>query len=139
MVRFEYIRRLGYYCTESSEHNSEYNMFFIKSKYPELIEKYNIPLDEYPRRCVKQIEDWETRHDSLIQNPELTHERTREYASYIMESMVLNQPYKIGGNILNNGVIENLPRDACVEVPALLMAAESNPVTWVACLCSLQR
>lgn len=49
MVRFEYIKRLGYYCTESSEHNAEYNPFFIKAKYPELIEKYNIPLDEYPR------------------------------------------------------------------------------------------
>lgn len=96
-------------------------------KYPELIEKYNIPLDEYPRRCVKQIEDWETRHDSLIQNPELTHERTREYASYIMESMVLNQPYKIGGNILNNGVIENLPRDACVEVPCLVDGSGIKP------------
>ena len=52
MVRYEYINRLGYYCTESSEHNAEYNPLFIKSKYPELIEAYNIPLDEYPRRCV---------------------------------------------------------------------------------------
>jgi len=52
MVRFEYIKHLGYYCTESSEHNAEYNPFFIKSRYPELIEKFNIPLDEYPRRCI---------------------------------------------------------------------------------------
>ena len=69
MVRMDYIRRFGYYCTESSEHNAEYNMFYIKSKYPELIERYNIPLDEYPRRCVNQIaglgqgtgraEDWQ--------------------------------------------------------------------------------
>ena len=55
MVRYKYIRRLGYYCTESSEHNAEYNPFFIKSKYPELIEKYNIPIDEYPRRCIQQV------------------------------------------------------------------------------------
>ena len=55
MVRYEYIRTLGYYCTESSEHNSEYNPFFIKSRYPEMIDKFNIPLDEYPRRCIKQI------------------------------------------------------------------------------------
>ena len=61
LVRFEYIRRFGYYCTESSEHNAEYNNLFIKSKYPELIEKYRIPLDEYPRRCVRQIERWNTR------------------------------------------------------------------------------
>ena len=53
MVRYEYIRRLGYYCTESSEHNAEYNPFFIKSKYPEMIEQFNIPLDEYPRRCIE--------------------------------------------------------------------------------------
>ena len=55
LVRLDYIRRFGYYCTESSEHNSEYNMFYIKSKYPELIDRYHIPLDEYPRRCVEQI------------------------------------------------------------------------------------
>ena len=58
LVRLDYIRRFGYYCTESSEHNSEYNMFYIKSKYPELIDRYHIPLDEYPRRCVEQIAGW---------------------------------------------------------------------------------
>ena len=58
-TRFEYIKSFGYYCTESSEHNAEYNNFFIKSRYPELIERYNIPLDEYPRRCVTQIKAWE--------------------------------------------------------------------------------
>ena len=59
MIRYEYIRNLGYYCTESSEHNAEYNAFYIKSRYPELIDRYNIPLDEYPRRCIKQIAEWE--------------------------------------------------------------------------------
>ena len=54
----EYIKHFGYYCTESSEHNAEYNMFYIKSKYPELIDRFNIPLDEYPRRCVNQINGW---------------------------------------------------------------------------------
>ena len=58
LVRYEYIRRLGYYCTESSEHNAEYNNLFIKSKYPELIDRYNIPLDEYPRRFINQIAAW---------------------------------------------------------------------------------
>ena len=46
MVRFDYIDKLGYYCTESSEHNAEYNCFYIKSRYPELIERFQIPLDE---------------------------------------------------------------------------------------------
>ena len=55
MVRFEYIKHLGYYCTESSEHNAEYNPFFIKSRYPELIDQFNIPLDEYPRRCIRSL------------------------------------------------------------------------------------
>ena len=58
MVRFDYIEKLGYYCTESSEHNAEYNPFYIKAGREDLIEKFNIPLDEYPRRCVKHIERW---------------------------------------------------------------------------------
>lgn len=120
LTRFEYIKRFGYYCTESSEHNSEYNPFFIKSKYPDLIERFRIPLDEYPRRCVNQIADWEKRKDELIANPTLDHTRSLEYASYIMEAIVTNTPYKIGGNVINTGLIENLVPDACVEVPCLV-------------------
>ncbi len=127
MVRFEYIRRLGYYCTESSEHNAEYNPFFIKSKYPELIERYNIPLDEYPRRCVKQIKEWNERRDELVHNATLTHVRSKEYASYIMEAIVTNNPYKIGGNVLNTGLIDNLPAEACVEVPCLVDGSGVTP------------
>ena len=119
LVRFEYIRRLGYYCTESSEHNAEYNCFFIKSRYPELIERYRIPLDEYPRRCVRQIERWEKDRELYLSN-NVTHTRTREYASYIMESIVTDTPYRIGGNVLNTGLITNLPAEACVEVPCLV-------------------
>lgn len=120
MVRFEYIKHLGYYCTESSEHNAEYNQLFIKSRYPEMIEKFNIPLDEYPRRCIRQIEEWKTEKEKILDNGKITHTRTKEYASYIMEAIVTNKPYKIGGNVLNNGLIENLPSDACVEVPCLV-------------------
>ncbi len=128
MVRMDYIRRFGYYCTESSEHNAEYNMFYIKSKYPELIERYNIPLDEYPRRCVRQIEGWAKERDELKQSKHLDHQRTREYASYIMESIVNNTPYEIGGNVLNKGgLIENLPQDACVEVPCLVNGKGIHP------------
>ena len=128
MVRMDYIRRFGYYCTESSEHNAEYNMYYIKSKYPELIERYNIPLDEYPRRCVKQIAGWAKERDELKTGKHLDHQRTKEYASYIMESIVNNTPYEIGGNVLNKGgLIENLPQDACVEVPCLVNGKGVHP------------
>ena len=128
LVRLDYIRRFGYYCTESSEHNSEYNMFYIKSKYPELIDRYHIPLDEYPRRCVEQIAGWEKERDELRTQNKLDHERSREYASYIMESIVTGTPYKIGGNVLNTGnLIENLPADACVEVPCLIDGMGVHP------------
>lgn len=120
MVRYEYIHRLGYYCTESSEHNAEYNPFFIKNQYPELIEKYNIPLDEYPRRCINQIKNWKEERDSILADGKITHERSREYASYIMEAITTGNPYKIGGNVLNTGLIDNLPADACVEVSCLV-------------------
>lgn len=127
MVRFDYIKRLGYYCTESSEHNAEYNSFYIKAKYPELIEKYNIPLDEYPRRCIKQIAEWEEERNRILDNGKITHERSKEYASYIMEAVVTNNPYKIGGNVLNTGLIDNLPADACVEVPCMVDGNGINP------------
>ena len=119
LTRFEYIRRLGYYCTESSEHNAEYNNLFIKSKYPELIDRYRIPRDEYPRRCINQIADWKSSKEKYL-NGEITHSRTHEYASYIMEAIVADKPYQIGGNVLNTGLITNLPAEACVEVPCLV-------------------
>lgn len=121
-VRIDYIRNFGYYCTESGEHNAEYNMFYIKSKYPELIEKYEIPLDEYPRRCIKQIEGWKKEYADMLENGVKDHQRSNEYASRIMEAMVTNTPFEIGGNVLNtnNGLITNLPAEACVEVPCLV-------------------
>ena len=127
MVRFDYIDKLGYYCTESSEHNAEYNPFYIKPNYPELIDKFNIPLDEYPRRCINQIANWQKQKEELLNGGDIAHSRTHEYASRIMEAMVTNTPYKIGGNVLNKGLIDNLPSDACVEVPCLIDGSGVNP------------
>jgi alpha-galactosidase len=128
MVRFDYIEKLGYYCTESSEHNAEYNPFYIKGAYPELIGQFNIPLDEYPRRCVNQIKGWKEEYESLSRADELAHERSGEYASYIMESISTGGAYKIGGNVLNRGgLISNLPVEACVEVPCLVDGNGVNP------------
>ncbi|MDF2908080.1 MAG: melA [Herbinix sp.] len=127
MVRYEYIHRFGYYCTESSEHNAEYNPFFIKSRYPQLIEDFQIPLDEYPRRCVNQIKGWEEEKNNILQDGKITHERSEEYASYIMEAVVTNKPIKIGGNVMNTGLIDNLPAEACVEVPCLVDGSGIHP------------
>ena len=127
MVRLEIMKRFGYYVTESSEHSAEYMPFFIKDKYPDLIDRFNIPLDEYPRRCVRQIERWEKLRDELTQDPNITHVRSNEYASRIMDSMETNVPYKFGGNVLNTGLITNLPGNACVEVPCFSDAGGVTP------------
>ena len=127
-VRSIYIERFGYYCTESSEHNAEYNPYFIKSQYPEMIERYKIPLDEYPRRCVNQIEGWKEEYQKLIKEGIKEIKRSDEYASRIMEAVVNNTPYKIGGNVLNTGhLISNFPEEACVEVPCLVDGMGIHP------------
>jgi alpha-galactosidase len=127
MVRFDYIDKLGYYCTESSEHNAEYNYFYIKENRPELIEKFNIPLDEYPRRCVNQIAGWAKQKEELLAGGQITHTRSREYASHIMEAILTDQPYRIGGNVINNGLIPNLPNEACVEVSCMVDRTGIHP------------
>ncbi len=116
MIRFEMMHQFGYYLTESSEHSAEYMPYWIKSKYPELIEEFNIPLDEYPRRCVEQIAKWEKQRDELVHNNDLSHTRSHEYGSRILEAMETGVPTSIGGNVLNTGLITNLPAKAIVEV-----------------------
>ncbi|MBT5876836.1 MAG: alpha-glucosidase/alpha-galactosidase, partial [Candidatus Latescibacteria bacterium] len=120
MVRFELMRHFGFYVTESSEHSAEYMPYWIKSRNPELIEEFNIPIDEYPRRCEKQIARWTEQSLDMVHNKTLSHERTHEYGSYIMEAMETDVPYRIGGNVLNEGLITNLPRKAVVEVACLV-------------------
>ncbi|BBH19104.1 alpha-galactosidase [Paenibacillus baekrokdamisoli] len=126
MVRYEMMLKFGYYITESSEHNAEYHPYFIKRNYPELVDRFNIPLDEYPRRCIEQIGNWKKLKADLVNNTELHHERSHEYASYIFEAIETNVPFKIGGNVMNTGLITNLPREAVVEVSCLV---DRNGVT----------
>ncbi len=120
MVRLELMRHFGYYVTESSEHNAEYTPYWIKRDRPDLVEEFNIPLDEYPRRCVNQIAEWKKRRESIVADPTLTHEKTHEFGSFIMDAVVTGTPYCIHGNVLNRGLITNLPADAVVEVPCLV-------------------
>ncbi len=120
MVRLAVLRDFGYYITESSEHNAEYTPWWIKSAYPGLIDEYNIPLDEYPRRCIRQIEEWKKQYQELSGDPHIGHELSLEYGSAIMEAAVTDRPCRIGGNVLNHGLIDNLPSEAVVEVPCLV-------------------
>ena len=127
LVRLEMMNRFGYYNTESSEHTSEYHPYFIKKDHPELIEKFNIPLDEYPRRCINQIRDWKELRKKIMLPENVVHERSREYGSRIIEACETGTPLKIYGNVMNNGLITNLPANACVEVPIMVDENGLNP------------
>lgn len=129
-VRYEILRKFGYFVTESSEHFAEYSPWFIKRDRPDLIEKFNIPLDEYPRRCEKQMADWaaelqriETQHDIEIK-------QSREYAASIINSLATGEPSVIYGNVLNKGLIDNLPADCAVEVACLVDRNGVQPVKF---------
>ncbi len=115
MVRYEYLRCFGYYCTESSEHNAEYTPYFIKRSKPELIDKYNIPLDEYLLRCKRQMNRFYSEIEEL-EKDDLPYKRSNEYVSFIIEAIAKKIPFSFAGNVLNKGSISNLPYEACVEV-----------------------
>lgn len=123
-VRYEMLHRLGYFVTESSEHFSEYVPWFIKRDRPDLIEKFNIPLDEYIRRCEAQIIFWEFMRDELAagryDNPLFRVTPSVEYGSLIIHSLETGQPRVVYGNVPNQGLIDNLPAGCCVEVPCLV-------------------
>ena len=120
-VRYDMFKRLGYFVTESSEHFSEYTPWFIKRDRPDLIEKYNIPLDEYITRCEKQIAGW-ARLRKKLENPKsrVSVMRSNEYGSGIIHSQETGIPRVIYGNVPNTGLIDNLPEGCCVEVPCLV-------------------
>lgn len=120
-VRYEIFKYLGYFVTESSEHFSEYCPYFIRSDAPELIERFNIPLDEYIRRCEVQLSGWEDLRAKLERGEELGEiKRSSEYGSTIIHSCETGVPSVVYGNVDNDGYIDNLPYDCCVEVPCLV-------------------
>jgi len=145
-VRYEMFTRLGYFVTESSEHFSEYVPWFIKRDRPDLIEKYNIPLDEYLGRCQAQIKAWQFAQQSQERSEEAlrrelsgikvmptniegiirsfkemdTISPSVEYGSGIIHSMETGTPRLIYGNVINHGIIDNLPPGCCIEVPCLV-------------------
>ena len=126
LVRHDIMHRFGYYNTESSEHTSEYNPYYIKHKYPELIKRFNIPLDEYPRRCVEQIKGWQELREKVL-STEIEHVKSHEFAAPIINAVVNGVPYEIHASVLNKGLITNLPQDACVEVKCLVDRNGANP------------
>jgi alpha-galactosidase len=120
-VRYEVFRRTGYFVTESSEHFSEYTPWFIKRDRPDLIERYEVPLDEYLSRCEDQIAEWQALKARFERGElEITHERSHEYGSLIVHSLETGTPRVVYGNVPNRGLIDNLPQGCCVEVPCLV-------------------
>jgi alpha-galactosidase len=130
-VRYEVLKHFGAFVTESSEHFAEYVPWFIKHGRDDLIERFNVPLDEYPRRCERQIAEWEEMRASLEAGAELVSERSVEYGAHIVRAAVTGEPFTFNGNVPNswNGrqLIDNLPLDCCVEVPCIAGADGIEP------------
>ena len=126
-VRYEMLTRLGYFVTESSEHFAEYTPYFIKEGREDLIEKYGIPLDEYPKRCVEQIERWKSEAAAYNAADKIEVKASHEYASSIINSVWTGEPSVIYGNVRNNGCITSLPENCAVEVPCLVDRSGIQP------------
>jgi alpha-galactosidase len=123
-VRYELLKRFGYFVTESSEHFAEYVPWFIKRGREDLIERFNIPLDEYPRRCETQLARWNDLRAGVEAGEELPVERSREYGADIIRACETGEPFVFNGNVPNRTaagglLIDNLPADCCVEVPCV--------------------
>jgi alpha-galactosidase len=127
-VRYEVMHQLGAFVTESSEHFSEYVPWFIKSARPELIERFNIPLDEYVRRSEAQIAEWDAMREKLESgDAELPSGGSHEYGAHIVRACETGEPFRFWGNVPNRGLIDNLPADCCVEVPCIASSSGIEP------------
>ena len=127
-VRYEIFRHFGYFVTESSEHFAEYVPWFIKRDRPDLIEQFNIPLDEYIRRCEVQIDRWAEQEKALTSGGSLEVKPSHEYSARIIVAELTGEPTVINGNVANRGYIDNLPEGVCVEVPCLVDHNGIQPV-----------
>lgn len=127
LVRYAMFEKLGYFVTESSEHFAEYTPWFIKPGREDLITQYQIPLDEYPKRCVEQQANWQKELREYKTAERITIKPSREYASTIMNAIWTGEPSVIYGNVKNSGLIDNLPTECCVEVPCLVDANGIQP------------
>jgi alpha-galactosidase len=128
-VRLDMLLRIGYYITESSEHFSEYVPWFIKRDRPDLIERYNVPLDEYPRRCIDQNKWWDKLTAEMEEGKGFDDlKRSSEYGSRIINAKETGEPTLVHGNVLNYGLIDNLPEGCCVEVPCLIDKNGVQPI-----------
>ena len=119
-IRYEMLKRVGYFVTESSEHFAEYVPWFIKRDRQDIIDKFSIPLDEYPLRCIEQIDNWQKENKALQSTDTLMVEQSNEYASQIINSVWTGIPSVIYGNVANTGLINSLPHGCAVEVPCLV-------------------
>ncbi len=119
-VRYEVMDHLGYFCTESSEHLSEYVPWFIKEGRTDLIEQFGIPLDEYPNRCVEQVADWKEQAQGIQAAGSIDVCKSHEFAAELMNAIVTDTPYVAYGNLPNTGQIPQLPMGAAVETPCLV-------------------
>lgn len=123
-VRYKLFEHFGYFVTESSEHFAEYSPWFIKDGREDLIEAFNVPLDEYRRRCEAQIAEWTALREQLEQGEGMDIARSHEYGADIIRGCVTGEPFRFNGNVPNRRadgglLIDNLPADCCVEVPCV--------------------
>lgn len=117
-IRFEIMRRFGYFVSESSEHMSEYVPYFIRDE--NLIREFKIPIMEYVKRSKDILKAFERQKTFAESDAEPEIKKSNEHGSYIIHSMETDEIHQIYGNVKNNGLITNLPGESCVEVPCLV-------------------
>jgi alpha-galactosidase len=124
-VRVQIYRRLGYFPTESSRHGAEYVPWFMR--HDDEIERLRIPVSDYVRESEENLAEYERVREALAAGEPLPIEPSIEYAPQIIHSITTDQARVVYGNVENAGLIDNLPRGACVEVPCLVDGTGVRP------------